>query len=177
MSLNMKRAFKPILEAVTAVSLIAAILWGSALLSLEVKSSAVYRQSRVLTMLLSQEPVGIAGMLEDTRNIDMTVKFAGALTAAYINFELIPVNEAATFVAVFESLPEGVDIEGFEYHRKDLHITGVADETGYDAFISNLRGRDYFSSVTGQILGDQDGVTRFGIICVPAVAETPIALY
>lgn len=170
----MKRTVKSLSETITAILLISAVISVSAFLSLEVKSSALYRQSRVLSMLIRQEPAGIAGVLKDTRNIDMAVKFAGALTTAYINFELIPLGEAATFAAVFESIPEGVDIESFEYRRKDLYITVSAGDADYLAFISGLRDQEHFSSVTGKRLVSGDGKAMYEIVCVPDIPEAGI---
>lgn len=162
----MQKALLHFKDAVIAVLLIAAVIYSTMLLALEIAGSSIYRQSRIVSMLVQQDTVGISGLLEDRRNLDMLIKFAGALTAAYINFELIPVGEAPTFAAVFESLPEGVNIDGFEYRRKDLRIDGVAAaKPNYEAFLAGLKGREHFASVSGRYYDSTDGMVRFQIIC------------
>lgn len=172
----MKSLLRHFMDTAIAALLIAAIIYSTMLLALEVVNSSIYRQSRIVSMLVQQDTVGITELLEDSRNIDMVIKFAGALTSAYINFELIPLGEASTFVAVFESLPKGVNIDGFEYRRKDLHIEGTAeDESGYEAFLTELTGQGHFASVTGSCYESTDGRRHFKIICASNATETHLA--
>lgn len=167
----MQRASKPLTDAIIAVIVIAAVIYTTMLLAGKVVSSSIYRQSRVVSMLVQQESFDIPGMLEDTRNIELVIKFAGALTTAYINFELIPVGEEATFVAVFESLNDNVDIEGFEYRRKDLSITGTAvTKADYESFLQTLRERNRFTSVEGSCYDSTKGGVRFEILGVSGAA-------
>ena len=90
----MQRISGQIFSAFTAMVLTFAIFYSTMILALKIVESSVYRQSKVVSMLVQQESIGITGLLEDTHGIEMLLKFAGALTSAYINFELIPLNES-----------------------------------------------------------------------------------
>lgn len=159
--------FTRIGDIVTAVLVAALILYSTMFLARQAVDSQIYRQSRIVSMLVQQDTLNIPDMLSDTRGAGMIVKFAGALASAYINFELIPVNEAPAFMAVFESLPDDVSISGFEYRRKDLVIYGSAKTAaGYESLVDTLRERDYFMSVGGSNYDSTDGAVRFEIICV-----------
>lgn len=155
-----------VLDVITAVLAAALILYSTMFLARKAVDSQIYQQSRMVSMLVQQDALDLSDMLSDTRGAGMIIKFAGALASAYINFELIPVNEAPTFMAVFDSMPEGVSINGFGYHRKDLSVTGTATTNdGYESFVAALRERDYFASVSGSGYETTDGSVRFEIIC------------
>lgn len=162
MQKTLTRVWDIIIAALTA----ALILYSTMFLARKAVDSQVYQQSRIVSMLVQQDTLDISDMLSDTRGVGMIVKFAGALTSAYINFELIPVNEAPTFMAVFESMPDDVSVSGFDYRRKDLIITGSAKTAaGYESFIKALRERDHFASVSGSGYDATDGSVRFEIVC------------
>lgn len=130
------------------------------------RGSELYSKSRVISMIVSQDSVGVTDIAGNKRNVDMMLKFAGALTSAYINFELIPVNEVSTFGAVFQSVPAGVDIDKFEYKRKNLSIVGAADtEEEYEKFIAELTAADYFEDIYGHYYLATDGLIHFEIEC------------
>lgn len=138
-------------------------------------NSELYGKSRVISMIVAQDTVGVADLAADRRNLDIVLKFAGALTSAYIDFELIPVGEAGTFAAVFESVPDDVDITRFEYRRKNLVIFGSApDKERYDAFVAGLEGTGHFESVSGHRYDATDGTLRFELECAP---ENAVAAY
>lgn len=158
-----------ILLCLTAVL---AIFYSTLFLARQIVGSPLYRQSKLISMIVQQDSVGLEGLIGNTRNIDLVVKFSGAIASAYINFELIPLNEASTFVAIFESLPDSVSIEGFEYHRKDLTVLGYADSTeAYEEFMEELRARDYFNSVTGHCYDSTRGGVRFELNCSAKAVE------
>lgn len=168
----MQRSSRLLTDAIIAVIVIAAVIYSTALLSAKVTSSSIYRQSRIVSMLVQQESLDITGMLEDTRSIELVIKFAGALATAYINFEMIPVGEESAFVAVFESLNDNVDIEGFEYRRRDLSITGTATvKADYESFLETLRERKRFAYVEGSCYDSTEGGVRFEILGVSGAAE------
>lgn len=161
-----------IYDIFTAVLAAALILFSTIFIARKAVDSQVYRQSRVVSMLVQQDSIDIKDMLSDTRGVGMIVKFAGALASAYINFELIPLNEAPTFMAVFDSLPKNVSVSGFEYHRKDLIVTGSAKtQADYENLVTALRERDYFLSVSGSAYDATDGTVRFKIVCASLVRD------
>lgn len=165
----MGRASRLLTDAIIAVAAITAVIYSTMLLAGAVINSSIYRQSRVVSMLVQQESIDIPGMLEDTRGIELVIKFAGALTTAYINFEMIPVGEESTFVAVFESMNDKVDIESFEYRRKDLSITGTAaTKADFESFLETLSERKHFVSVEGGCYDSTDGGVKFEILGVAA---------
>lgn len=154
----------------TAGAILVLTTWGAGRLL----GSEAYNKSRIISMIVSQDSVGIADIAGDKRNVDMMLKFVGALTSAYINFELIPVKEAGTFAAVFESAQGegGVEIEKFEYHRKNLTITGVSPEVeAYEEFLANLQETEYFESVTGHYYTTTDDRIRFELECASQTAS------
>lgn len=158
-------------QLVTALLAAGIILLCSMLLVQRVENSSLYRQGRFVGSVLSQESVGAGEILGNTKSIRMTVKFAAAVTSAYINFELIPVNEASTFVVIFESVNDGINVELFEYRRKNLVIDGYADtQEAFEAFLGNLRHRDYFDSVSGDSYLTTEDTVRFRIVCVSSAA-------
>ena len=135
-----------------------------------VQESALYRQSKIIGSVFSEQDVGIIDIALSPRARRLLLKFAGALADAYVNFELIPYDEIRTFTVVYESLGPAIEVEGFAYSRKDLIITGVApDESSYHEFVERLRSRDHFEKVTGSFNIAADGGVRFEIKCaVPA---------
>lgn len=169
----MHKTSKLLTDAAIALVLIAAIIYSTTFLALKVVNSSIYRQSRIVSMLVQQESFDVSGMLENTENIDLVLKFTGALASAYINFEMIPVGEVSTFVAVFESMNDDIEIESFEYHRKDLIINGSSrTKKSCDEFVSSLRGQNYFASVEASSYESTDGSVKFEIRGVSTAAET-----
>lgn len=152
---------------VTAVVLAGAILAGSTFAADRIRGSELYNKSRIISMIVSQEQVGITDIAGNKRNVDLLLKFVGALTSAYIDFELIPVGEVSTFAAVFESIPAEVTVERFEYHRKNLTIIGnAADQDSYETFLRSLRDTRYFEGVTGHCYLATDNTIRFELECI-----------
>ncbi len=155
-----------ITDAIVAVILISTIIFSSTLLAIKAVNSTFYRQSRIVSMLVQQDPVNIKKIVFDPQNIEVVVKFAGALTKAYINFELIPLNEASTFVAIFESMNDNIDIKDLEYRRKDLIITGTAEtQADYLRFLQTLRDRKYFKDAMGNVYKNTSDKFSFEVIC------------
>lgn len=153
-------------EVLCALLIAACILLASSYGADQLRSSQVYSQSRLISMIFSQDEVNLTDLVADRQNIDMLVKFVGAATSAYINFELIPVNEASTFVAVFESATGLVQIDHFEYHRKNLTIAGTADtRESYGTFLTGLRNTEHFESVSGHYYVATDDTIRFEVEC------------
>ncbi len=167
----MQKICHAVSETLTALLLAAALLLGGMLLSQQVLESDFYRTSKIIRLLTvdSDQSPGMLGMLTDSRNRDVLLKFTEAVANAYVNFELIPVNEAETFSAVYESLGSLVKIEEFRYHRRNLVIVGTApDEAYYQEFLRRLRSKERFEAVTGHSYLTTDNVIRFEIECVPA---------
>lgn len=159
-------------NVLTSLAAVFIIFCGTLYAAQQVVDSAVYRQSKLISMIVQQDSVGIASLVQDTRNIDLVVKFSGAIASAYINFELIPLNEASTFVAVFESVPDSVTVESFEYRRHNLVIYGYADSVAdYNEFIGALRQRDYFDTISGHWYDSTHGGLRFEIECSAKTAD------
>jgi len=131
-----------------------------------VRRSRTFLQSRFAALLFSEGPLHISQVLTDQENISMFIHFLGAVTAAYINFDMIPVNEAQTFAVLFESRPGAVRIEDFAYQGKLLTIDGTAaDERVAILFLQTLEERAYFRSLSGETRIMSDGVVRFEIVC------------
>lgn len=144
----------------------------SNLVSGQVRQSAAYRQSRIIgSIFSSREDVGIGDMLTDSGARNTLRLFAAALARAYVDFEFIPYGEAGAFSVIQASIPAGVEITGFNYHGRDLTITGIAtDEEGYNAFIAALRGKDYFLYVSGGFQPVEGGI-HFEIECLAQPSE------
>lgn len=144
----------------------ALMLFSSFLMVQAFKNSGFYRQSKIIGLLVSRDSVGVRGLFEDSRNLDTMLKFTGALTSAYINFELIPVNEVDTFVVVLESLPENVVIEKFEYQRRNLIIEGsAANRSGYFEFLHNLREHEHFKNISEHSYLTTENSVHFELTC------------
>ena len=128
--------------------------------------SQLYQQSRIISALLKQDAFEVSSIMENRRNVELLLKFAGAAAAAYIDFELIPLREGATFAAVFESTNAGVEIDGFSYRGTTLMITGRAD-SGRDLadFEASLRETGYFGSVTKEERPDPADDASFRLAC------------
>ncbi|WRS26529.1 hypothetical protein U6B65_09245 [Oscillospiraceae bacterium MB08-C2-2] len=157
----------------SAVSLFAALLLAALLLlggtaaANAIKKSSFYQQSRLLQLIVAQDGISLAGLMEDGQSVDTALKFARAVTDAYVTFEFIPMHEAKTFVQIFESLSEDIEISQFRYHGRDLTITGTAPSLqSYVDFISRLEGRGYFSQVIGTNYINQQDRVRFEILCL-----------
>lgn len=151
---------------ISGLALAAAVLLGTTFGANALLKSEIYSKSRLVTMIVSQDNVGIVELVQDSRNLDMMLKFVGALTSAYINFELIPVNEVGTFAAVFESVQGEVTIEKFEYHRKNLSIHGsTPTRQAYEDFVERLRDTEYFQQVTGHEYTAVDDSIQFELEC------------
>lgn len=168
----MHKTSKLLTDAIIALVLIMIVIYSTMILALRVVNSSIYRQSRIVSMLVQQDSFDLTGMLENTENIDLVLKFTGALASAYINFEMIPVNEASTFVAVFESMNSDVEIESFDYLRKDLFINGTAQtERACDDFVSALRRQNHFASVEVSSYESIGGGVKFEIRGVSTTVE------
>lgn len=149
----------------------ATILFGSTWLAQSVRSSGIYNKSRLMSIILSQEEISFSDMAGSRRNANMMVKFVGALTSAYIDFEMIPVNEFDTFTAVFESMGSEIAIDRFAYQRKNLIIYGQADtQEAYQAFLSDLRETDQFDGVSGHDYLTTADTIRFEIACISHIS-------
>lgn len=163
-----RRAESVFLAFITAM----AILLGTTVLADAFRSSQIYNKSRIIRMIVTQDQINITDMAGNKRNVDMMLKFVGALTSAYINFEMIPVGEVSTFVSVFESIPSDVTITKFEYHRKNLHITGMAsNEESYTSFLQSLRDTEHFASVSGHFYLSTDNHIQFQMECLAQAAS------
>lgn len=153
----------------SAVIAAAAVLFSTLLLSIPVSNSAFFQKSRFVRMILATDSVGISGLVANTAHVDVLIKFLGAVTTAYINFERIPVNEASTFAAIFESLTEvdgTIGIESFSYQGRAIIITGTADtEQACEAFLAGLSEQKHFSAVSGHKYTTTEDNIRFEIEC------------
>jgi len=168
MNEEMMQMNRPVwVQTLTALLLAAAVLLGSMLLARQVENSELYRQSRIVRLVVSQDTVGLADILRDRGNVQMLLKFAGAVTSAYINFELIPLHEADTFAALFQSLDPQITVSAFSYQGRSLTVDGAADtERGYERFVENLRQQGYFASVSGDYYIATDDTVQFRIVLV-----------
>ena len=165
-----------LVDIFTAAALCAMIIFASVFSVQTLVNSRLYRQSKTVSMLVQQEPVEFSELLENNaRGISLFVKFAGALAAAYINFEFLPLNEASTFMVILESLPDDMEVSGFEYVGRDLQITGEAAlESGPHDFVGALRQSEAFASVNYSCYEDVNGKTRFHVLCVSSPAAAAI---
>lgn len=168
------------LSGLTAKRILAGVLTALVLLiganwaAHQLRASEVYHRSRIISTIVAREEVDFIDMAGSRRNADMMFKFIGALTSAYIDFELIPLGEVDTFVAVFRSMPSGAAVEKFAYHRKNLTITGsVSEMEEYSRMIRALRATDYFESVTGVCSRADDGELHFELQCVARTVSVP----
>lgn len=158
---------------VSAVMVAVLVLFTGTVAANTVRQSEFYSKSRVISLIFSQDGIAVTDIAGNKRNVDMMLKFVGALTSAYINFELIPVNEAGTFAAVFRSVPPEVTIDKFEYHRKNLTITGTASALEeYERFLDSLQEDGYFESVTGHHYLTTDDQIRFTLACTADTGTT-----
>jgi len=166
-----------IASAACALTIAAAILLGTHFAAAWITNSRIYLNSMLLVSITDRdEGVSMFSIITDAQKRDMTARFIGALTNAYIHFELIPHNEAQTFTAVFQSLGEGIHISEFEYRRHDLLIRGSADTPeAYEAFIKRLISTGHFISVTGSAQPTQNGGVVFEIWCA-APQNSPVIL-
>lgn len=163
----------PITDLITALLLAAALLLGGILLARQLTESPIYRQSQIISSIFSgvdslgEENPGWSTLLTDDNGRDVLLKFAGALANAYVSFELIPINEAETFAAIYQSLDDSIGIDEFSYHRKNLSITGsAADEAAYEGFISRLEETAHFEQVSGHSYTATDDSVKFEIECI-----------
>lgn len=160
-------------EVFVALALCVMIILSAVLCAQGFTVSRVYRQSKIVSMLVRQGPVNIFDLLGDAQGARMVIKFAGALAAAYINFERIPVNEASTFMAVFESLPGGVYIDRFYYRRKDLEMLGeAAGLPAVKQFLKALEASGAFVSVTERHGLSLNGRVQFEVVCATKPYES-----
>lgn len=166
----MQKACHKISDTITALLLAAILLLGGVLLSSQILESRLYRKSRIIRLLVSdnEQTPEMSKMLTDSRNRDVLMKFAGAMANAYVNFELIPINETETFSAVYRNIGHDVEIEEFIYHRRNLIIIGTcSDESYYGEFLRRLRSEPHFSAVTGHYYLTTDDLIKFEIECMP----------
>lgn len=157
---------RSIIGALCALAFSLIILFGTMFASDRVLNSTLFRQSRFATTILSEDSMSLVSIMEDPGKVDVFFKFIGAVTTAYINFEMIPVNEAKTFVVIFESLDNSISIESFVYHGKKLFVTGIApSQSTCDAFRDELEKRRYFESVSIHQYTTVDDNIRFELVC------------
>jgi Tfp pilus assembly protein PilN len=155
---------KHITEAITALALAALVLFSSSALAGQVSVAEITRHSRVFAVL-TRRGTEKAASLVDYRSLGMARGFAEALAKAYIGFERNPADELATFFAVFDSLPQDVTAEDFEYTAESLTIKGTAGSSGgYDEFVESLREHGRFEAVHGEYEETPAGVD-FVIVC------------
>lgn len=167
----MTKAARMTSDTITALLLAAALALGGILMARQITESDIYQQSRIIRSIFSEggDGPGITSVFTDARSRNTLFLFARGVANAYVSFELIPVNEAATFTAVLESMGPVVEIEEFTYHRKNLTITGFSpDENAYREFLRRLRSKEHFESVTGHYYLSNDDLIRFEITCMPA---------
>jgi len=153
-------------DIIAALLISAAILPGAFFTAGRILDSRLIMQSRYARILLSQDDsYGITDMITNPKRYDAFLKFIGAVTAAYVNFEMIPLNEAKTFAVIFESMGGDIAIEDFEYQNNMLTITGTApDVEAAGIFRDALRERGYFASVFMRRYEAEDGA-GFEIEC------------
>jgi hypothetical protein len=165
-----------IASAACALTIAASILLGTHLTAAWITNSRIYLNSMLLVSITDRdEGVSMFRVITDTEKRDMTARFIGALTNAYLRFELLPHTEAQTFAAVFQSLGEGIHISEFEYKRHDLLIRGNADTAeAYEAFLRQLSETGHFASVSGHTRPAYGGGVVFEIWC--ASQNPPAAL-
>lgn len=143
------------------------VLFGATFAAQQVLSSKLYTQSRLIRRIVQQEQIQLADMASNRRNLDLLLQFAGAVTSAYIDFELIPINEANTFAVIFDSLPGNIEITHFDYQRKDLIIEGISpDPESVEAFRAALEESAYFAQVNGEVQGSDTNNMPFRIECI-----------
>lgn len=166
------------ISSMTAAFFLAALVLVSTMTAAEaVSNSKFFRQSKFVTTLLSSDSTSLTTIVTNPKTLDAFTKFLGAVTTAYINFEMIPVNEANTFIAVFESLNEAIEIESFTYHGKSLTITGTATgRTEYFRFYRALEATEHFASVNGHQYITVDDNVRFEIECAAEEAFSAFSL-
>lgn len=159
---------------VGALALIVGLAAGGALLSgkllRDIQASDVYRQSKVIGSIFSQEDVGVTKILTDPKARRTMLKFTGALADAYLHFELIPLGEEKTFSVVYGSLGPAVEVDTFTYHGRNLTITGRAEsEADYQAFLEKLRKHHHFAQVHGSGDATPEGAFVFAVECLSAL--------
>jgi Tfp pilus assembly protein PilN len=132
----------------------------------EIIETRLVRQGRYAAVLLAEDSLTLTGVVSDPKKLDATLKFLGAVTAAYINFELIPVNEARTFTVIFEALDDAITVDRFVYRGKTLIITGHAPDakTG-EAFRRRLEAQDYLVTVDYHAYTTVSDNVRFQVTC------------
>lgn len=171
MSYEKNNFFTVVIAVLTAMAVFLSTWW----LSDMAEKSKIYQQSRIIGRLASQEQLDITSIVLDGEKRDITAKFVGALTTAYINFEMIPYSEGQTFVVLMQSINEGIHVENLEYKRRDLVISGVSNTIAdYNSFMEHMENSGHFSSVTGHEYLNVDGGVNFDIWC--AAENTGAAL-
>jgi hypothetical protein len=158
-----------------AVATALLVLLGTLFLAQQATQTEFYMQSQILRSIFArQESADTSGMLTQKNQREAMFQFAGAVTTAYIDFELIPVNEVDTFLAVVQEMNEGIEVESFAYHRKNLTIIGTAQTAeDYQNFLTRLQNVDYFEGVSGQDALSADGVVGFEITTTARELQAP----
>ena len=165
----MIRPDKP--SVISALAAMTAVLLITCLLALGARNSRIYQHGVVLGFIARQEQVSLLALVTNPEKRSVMTKFIGATTAAYLDFEMLPYGGAQTFTAVFSSLGEGIAIEGFEYRRRDLMISGFADSPeAFDGFISRLEEAGHFASVVGYEYPEEQDKIPFEIWCISSHA-------
>ena len=145
----------------------ASVLLITCFLALLAQQSRLYQHGIIFGGIIRQDQVDFISLVTDPEKRKVMTKFIGATTTAYLDFEMLPYGEAQVFTAVFQSLGEGVRIEGFEYRRRDLMITGSADTPeALDSFVSRLDASNHFASVIIHEYPPGDHAVPFEIWCI-----------
>ncbi|MDL2234205.1 hypothetical protein LJC63_11600 [Ruminococcaceae bacterium OttesenSCG-928-L11] len=160
---TVKRTTQSLIAAMLAALL---ILLGTGGLAKRAAESTLLMQSRFARTVLAQDSMNPIRMVTEPQKLNVLLKFIGAVTTAYINFEMIPVNEAQTFVVLFESAGDDIAIESFAYHGKKLLVTGTAPTAeACERFRDALEDKRYFSSVALHQYTTTDDEIRFEMEC------------
>lgn len=161
-----KRTGKRLVDVVLAVVLAVAIFLGCHALAQKAHNSALLTQSRILRQLVADDSVDFMAIIKDENQRDVLKRFVAALANAYVSFELIPINEGDTLMAVISSLEPGIHVDAFAYQGRDLMIYGRADNRlAFDRLVWNLRNTDYFARVEPESWDSEAGPLEFAIAC------------
>lgn len=151
---------RSILSALISSVLIIAL---SVLLSVSVLESGIYRQSKIAGFIISNSEDNKSQIISDPK---IFVKFVRAVANAYVNFDMIPIHEAATFFALAESTDDDINIDDLAYESKTLLITGTAkDIESFDMFLEKLSQSEHFRHVTSHYYTTKKDQIKFSIEC------------
>ena len=162
------------LETIISVAVASAVFLGASEVAMLVNNSTLLRQSRIFRNLLEQEDSVDIMQIVKSKNIRKAAeKFTAALTNAYVSFEMIPYDQGKTFTAIMSSLNDGIEVELFEYHGRDLLIVGKSDNMeNYESFSLGLSSSGIFENVVKMHTELPDGEIEFSITCFSQTPET-----